>query len=121
MEEKFEENEVYRPRLADVVLREQLDAAGMILVQGAKWCGKTTTARQQSKSVLYMNDPSMQENIMHLAASSVGLLLEGATPRLIDEWQLVPQLRDAARFVVGRRGKEGQFIFTGWAVPPSRD
>lgn len=121
MEEKIEENEVYRLRLADVVLREQLDAAGMILVQGVKWCGKTTTARRQAKSVLYMNDPSMQENIMHLAASSVGLLLEGATPRLIDEWQLVPQLWDAARFMVDRRGKGGQFIFTGSAVPPRRD
>lgn len=121
LEEKYEENEVYRPRLADVVLKEQLEAAGMILVQGAKWCGKTTTTRRQAKSVLYMNDPSMQENIMHLAASSVGLLLEGATPRLIDEWQLVPQLWDAARFMVDRRGKDGQFIFTGSAVPPRRD
>ena len=121
LEEKYEENEVYRPRLADVVLKEQLEAAGMILVQGAKWCGKTTTARQQAKSVLYMNDPSMQENIMHLAASSVGLLLEGATPRLIDEWQLVPQLWDAARIKVDRRGKDGQFIFTGYAVITRRD
>lgn len=114
MEEKFEENEVYRPRLADVVLREQLDAAGMILVQGAKWCGKTTTAEQQAASVLYMADPE----VSRMADVSIKRLLKGDRPRLLDEWQVAPAIWDAVRFDVDHSDSMGQFILTGSSVPP---
>lgn len=110
----------YKPRILDRLLCEQLEAAGVILIQGAKWCGKTTTAMQQAKSVLFMNDPRTQEQNLLLAETAINELLQGATPRLIDEWQMAPQFWDAARFVVDRRSEEGQFIFTGSAVPVSK-
>lgn len=110
----------YRNRIADQLLKEQLEAAGAVLIQGAKWCGKTTTAVQQAKSIIYMNDPSQSANYMHLAETNISLLLEGDTPLLIDEWQLVPQLWDAARFTIDQRRKTGQFILTGSAVPVDR-
>lgn len=110
----------YRNRIADQLLKEQLEAAGAVLIQGAKWCGKTTTAVQQAKSIIYMNDPSQSANYMHLAETNISLLLEGDAPLLIDEWQLVPQLWDAARFTIDQRRKTGQFILTGSAVPVDR-
>lgn len=110
----------YRNRIADQLLKEQLEAAGAVLIQGTKWCGKTTTAVQQAKSIIYMNDPSQSANYMHLAETNISLLLEGDTPLLIDEWQLVPQLWDAARFTIDQRRKTGQFILTGSAVPVDR-
>lgn len=116
----MEEKKVYRNRIADQLLKEQLEAAGALLIQGAKWCGKTTTAVQQAKSIIYMNDPSQSANYMHLAETNISLLLEGDTPLLIDEWQLVPQLWDAARFTIDQRRKTGQFILTGSAVPVDR-
>lgn len=116
----MEEKKVYRNRIADQLLKEQLEAAGAVLIQGAKWCGKTTTAVQQAKSIIYMNDPSQSANYMHLAETNISLLLEGDTPLLIDEWQLVPQLWDAARFTIDQRRKTGQFILTGSAVPVDR-
>ena len=88
------------------------------MVQGAKWCGKTTTAVHAAKSVLYMDDPRQLQNNLRLAETNPSVLLEGPAPRVIDEWQLAPQLWDAARFEVGRRGALGMLIFTGSAVPP---
>lgn len=111
----------YRPRIADGMLRRRLMGVGAVLIQGPKWCGKTTTAEQQAKSVVYMDDPEYMEQNVELASLSPKKLLEGATPRLIDEWQLAPQLWDAARFEVDHRGDEGQFIFTGSAVPADTD
>ena len=90
----------------------------MVLVQGAKWCGKTTTAVHAAKSVLYMDDPRQLQNNLRLAETNPSALLEGPAPRVIDEWQLAPQLWDAARFEVSRRGALGMLIFTGSAVPP---
>ena len=90
----------------------------MVLVQGAKWCGKTTTAVHAAKSVLYMDDPRQLQNNLRLAETNPSTLLEGPAPRVIDEWQLAPQLWDAARFEVSRRGALGMLIFTGSAVPP---
>ena len=111
----------YRPRIADGMLRRRLMGVGAVLIQGPKWCGKTTTAEQQAKSVVYMDDPEYMEQNVELARLSPTKLLAGATPRLIDEWQLAPQLWDAARFEVDHRDEEGQFIFTGSAVPTDTD
>lgn len=111
----------YRNRIADKIVRENLEAAGAILIQGPKWCGKTTTAEQLAASKLYMNDPDeMEENLM-MSTTAVHRLLAGSTPRLIDEWQLAPQLWDAIRFEIDHREQHtGQFILTGSAVPPDR-
>lgn len=111
----------YRPRIADGMLRRRLMGVGAVLIQGPKWCGKTTTAEQQAKSVVYMDDPEYMEQNVELASLSPKKLLAGATPRLIDEWQLAPQLWDTARFEVDHRDEEGQFIFTGSAVPTDTD
>lgn len=110
----------YRNRVADQLLQDQLEAAGVVLVQGAKWCGKTTTAVHAAKSVLYMDDPRQLQNNLRLAETNPSALLEGPAPRVIDEWQLAPQLWDAARFEVSRRGALGMLIFTGSAVPPDK-
>ena len=109
--------EKYRKRVADKLLKEQLESAGVVLIQGAKWCGKTTTAENKAASVLYMDNPSTIRSNLMLAENDPEFLLQGETPRLIDEWQLAPQLWDTARFVVSHRGKPGQLIFTGSAVP----
>ncbi len=110
---------MYKNRIADKLLSNQLEAAGVVLIQGAKWCGKTTTAKQQAKSVLFMDDPRTREANIILSESEPLLLFQGETPRLIDEWQLAPKLWDAARFEVSQRGLPGQLIFTGSAVPPN--
>ena len=111
----------YRPRIADKMLRRRLMGVGAVLIQGPKWCGKTTTAEQQANSVVYMDDPEYMDQNVELASISPKKLLAGATPRLIDEWQLAPQLWDAARFEVDHRDEEGQFIFTGSVVPADTD
>lgn len=107
----------YRKRIADVLLAEKLDAMGAILIEGPKACGKTTTAEQQAKSVLYMDDPSNMQQNLHLAETNIKRLLQGDTPRLIDEWQLAPQLWDAIRFETDHRKGDGLFMLTGSAVP----
>ena len=111
----------YRPRIADRMLSRRLKGVGAVLIQGPKWCGKTTTAEQQAASVVYMDDPEYMEQNIELANLSPRIILTGATPRLIDEWQLAPQLWDAARFEVDHRDDAGQFIFTGSAVPADTD
>ena len=115
------DKEKYKRRIADRLLQEQLEAAGMVLIQGPKWCGKTTTAEQMAKSVIYMDDPQKRNDYRLLAENNPAMLLEGETPRLLDEWQLAPQLWDTARFVVDRRDGRGHFIFTGSAVPADKD
>lgn len=116
----MDENSMYKLRISDQLLLEQLEAAGAVLIQGPKWCGKTTTAAQAAKSILYMDWPRELERNLFLAEENPEALLEGEVPRLIDEWQLAPQLWNAARFTVDRRGKPGQFIFTGSAVPADK-
>ena len=108
----------YKARIADKMLSRRLLGSGAVLIQGPKWCGKTTTAEQQAKSVVYMDDPEYMEQNVELANLSPKKLLSGEVPRLIDEWQLAPQLWDAARFEVDHRGELGQFVLTGSAVPP---
>ena len=108
----------YRKRLADEVLKDKLEASGAVLVEGAKWCGKTTTSKQIAKSVLYMQEPAQKKQNLLMADTNPSLLLQGDVPRLIDEWQLAPKLWDAVRFEVDQRDDFGQFILTGSAVPP---
>lgn len=107
----------YRPRIADSILSNKLKGMGAVLIEGPKWCGKTTTAEQQAESVIYMDSPRNRESYIEAASIDPSLLLDGATPRLIDEWQIVPRLWDAVRFTVDHRGDDGQFILTGSAVP----
>ena len=102
----------YLPRIADNQLEERLEAFGAVLIEGPKWCGKTTTAEQISKSIIRMQDPDMREEYAATAASKPSLLLLGDTPRLIDEWQDAPVLWDAIRTMVDRRQSPGQFILT---------
>ena len=111
----------YKPRILDNLLEKKLKGKGAVLVEGPKWCGKTTTAEQAAKSILYMSRPKdMQQNLL-LADMDPEKLLIGDTPRLIDEWQLGPKIWDAVRFEVDHRDKMGQFILTGSAVPVSTD
>ena len=107
----------YRKRIADDILARKLKGKGAVLIEGPKWCGKTTTAEQIAASVLYMDDPEKKEQNISMSELSPKRLLKGETPRLIDEWQLAPKLWDAIRFEVDHRGKFGQFILTGSAVP----
>ena len=107
----------YKPRIADKLLREQLEATGAVLIQGAKWCGKTTTAEQQANSVIYMDDPAKMVSYLQMAETAPMVLLQGDTPRLIDEWQLAPTLWDAARYDISRKGEVGLYMFTGSSVP----
>ncbi|MCH5309858.1 MAG: ATP-binding protein [Prevotella sp.] len=107
----------YRERIADQLLRDKLEAMGAVLIEGPKACGKTTTAEQQAKSIIYMDDPDKQAQYRQMAQTNIRLLLEGETPRLIDEWQQVPQFWDAIRFEVDHRNEDGQFMLTGSAVP----
>lgn len=108
---------VYRNRIVDLILKEKLESKGAVLIEGPKWCGKTTTATQIAKSILYMQDPVKKMQNLKMAELNPSLLLEGETPRLIDEWQLATQLWDAIRFEVDRRDEFNQFILTGSSTP----
>ena len=108
----------YKKRIADRILKNKLEGKGAILIEGPKWCGKTTTAEQLASSVLYMDDPQRKNQNIMMSEINPGRLLQGSTPRLIDEWQLAPKLWDAIRFEVDHRKELGQFILTGSAVPP---
>ncbi len=103
----------YLHRTADIVLSERLEAFGAVLIEGPKWCGKTTTAEQIAKSVIRLQDTDKREEYLATAASKPSLLLHGDTPRLIDEWQDAPVLWDAVRTMVDKRNEPGQFILTG--------
>lgn len=112
-----EHNIGYRERIADRLVEEKLDAMGAVLIEGPKACGKTTTAEQQAKSILYMDDPETMAQNLQLAETNIKRLLQGDTPRLIDEWQIAPQLWDAVRFETDHRKDDGLFMLTGSAVP----
>lgn len=107
----------YKLRIADEILADKLDAMGCVLIEGPKYCGKTTLACQHAGSVLYMADPDTRSQNLIIAQTNISRLLKGATPRLIDEWQLAPQLWDAVRNTIDQRNMDGQFILTGSAVP----
>lgn len=107
----------YLPRIVDKVLKNKLEGKGAVLIQGPKWCGKTTTAEQVAGSVIYMDEPERKLQNIQLADISPSIILEGDTPRLIDEWQIAPKLWDAVRFAVDHREGKGQFILTGSSTP----
>ena len=111
----------YIPRIADSVLNFRLKAKGAVLIEGPKWCGKTTTAAAVAGSVLKMDEPDRSQQYRQLAETAPSMLLKGDTPRLIDEWQLSPNLWNAVRYEVDQRSTVGQFILTGSATPAHLD
>lgn len=108
----------YKNRVADRLLAEKLEAFGAVLIEGPKYCGKTTLASQQAGSILSMADTDTLGQNLALARTNISRLLAGETPRLIDEWQIAPQFWDAVRNEVDKRNEDGQFMLTGSAVPP---
>ena len=121
-EVKIMEEQNYIYRIGDRLLEEQMQSSGAVLIEGAKWCGKTSTGKHLAKSILYMQNPDEFQANMRIAESKPSLLLRGENPRLIDEWQMAPVLWDAVRFEVDKRGgKFGQFILTGSAVPKDNE
>lgn len=111
--------ENYLPRIADTLLSDELEGMGAVLIEGLKWCGKTTTAEQKAQSVIYLDDPAKKKQYIQTAELDPQLLLVGNNPRLLDEWQIIPELWDTVRFAVDHRRGDGLFILTGSAVPMS--
>lgn len=112
---------IYKQRIMDQVLEYRLSSKGAVLITGPKWCGKTTTAKRHAGSFLNMQDPISKQQYLALAKINPLELLKGGTPRLIDEWQISPNIWDAVRQEVDRRGEFGQFILTGSSVPAKMD
>lgn len=115
------EKDKYNPRVVDKILERKLQGKGAVLIEGPKWCGKTSTGEYHSNSVIYISDPQNKEDYQLYAKISPNIILNGETPRLIDEWQEVPSLWDSVRHEVDRRSGLGQFILTGSAVPARKD
>ncbi len=112
---------VYKKRILDKLLERKLRGCGAVLMEGPKWCGKTTTCEQQAKSALYMTDPEHKSQYLRLAKINIKKLLEGDNPRLIDEWQVAPKFWDAIRYDVDHREGDGFYMLTGSTVPPEID
>ena len=108
----------YRKRIVDGILAEKLSYIGAVLVEGPKWCGKTTTCEQHAQSVLYIDDPDQHEQYLVTAGTKISELLKGKSPRLLDEWQDIPELWDAIRFTVDHSDGDRHFILTGSSVVP---
>jgi len=111
----------YKNRICDQLLRQELAGAGFVVIEGAKWCGKTTTAEQAAKSAIYIDEPGKLDEYQLLARSKPARILDGEAPRLIDEWQLTPALWDVIRYRVDHGDGPGQYILTGSSVPPETD
>lgn len=111
----------YKQRIADRILKRKVLGKGAVLIEGPKWCGKTTTAKQLAKSVLDLGDSSVLKQSAQLIELSPKTLLEGKTPKLIDEWQALPPIWDSIRSEVDKRGEPSQFILTGSSVLPEAD
>lgn len=110
----------YRPRVVDTEIKQRLKSIGALVVEGAKWCGKSTTAEHHSKSAVFLSEPQKKTQYLTFAEENPSLILQGETPRLLDEWQLAPKLWDAVRYTVDHRRGMGQFILTGSAKPADR-
>jgi predicted AAA+ superfamily ATPase len=111
----------YKKRVIDEQLRFLLTTSGAVLIEGPKWCGKTTSAKQIAKSMIEMDEPKNRLSHLNFAKIAPEILLDGEVPRLIDEWQVAPVLWDAVRHEVDRRSTMGQFILTGSSTPINRD
>ncbi|MDE6544091.1 MAG: DUF4143 domain-containing protein [Muribaculaceae bacterium] len=111
----------YRPRIVDSELDKRLKSIGAVVIEGAKWCGKSTTAEHHCKSAIFMDDPRRRSQYVIFAEDNPDMILDGETPRLIDEWQLTPTIWDAIRYTIDHRAGMGQFILTGSAKPADRD
>ncbi len=111
----------YKQRIADVLLERKLAGKGAVLIDGPKWCGKTTTARQVAQSELNLGDSAILNNAQTAMQVNPTMLTRGNIPRLIDEWQTIPQLWDMVRSEVDKRQSFGQFILTGSSVPPGQE
>jgi hypothetical protein len=111
----------YKKRIADALLERRLQGKGAVLIEGPKWCGKTTTAKQYAQSMLDLGDSVILANSETALQVNPDILLAGETPRLLDEWQCIPALWDMVRSEVDRRQSFGQFILTGSSVPPQQD
>ena len=111
----------YKQRIADITLQRKVLGKGAVLIEGPKWCGKTTTAKQLAKSYLDLGDSTVLKQSAGLIEISPQTLLKGETPRLIDEWQALPSIWDSIRSEVDRRGEPSQFILTGSSVLPEAD
>ena len=111
----------YRKRIVDGILDLKLSSSAAVLVEGPKWCGKTTTCIQVAKSSIFMDEPTKREQNIELAAISPAKILSGEYPRLIDEWQIAPQLWDAIRYKADRESIIGGYMITGSAVPVDID
>lgn len=111
----------YYQRVSDKILLDHLESKGAVLIEGAKWCGKTTSAKHIAKSVIEMDRPDMTEQYQQMARINPSNLLEGEVPHLIDEWQIATNIWNAVRYEVDRRGEFGQFILTGSSVPAALD
>ena len=114
---KIINKEKYIPRIIDAAVERYLATMGAVCIEGPKWCGKTWTSSYHSNSEFLVGNPDNNFQNRALAEMSPALVLEGETPRLIDEWQEVPPLWDAVRYTVDQRGQKGQFILTGSATP----
>lgn len=111
----------YKQRIADSILKRKVLGKGAVLIEGPKWCGKTTTAKQLAQSVLDLGDAYVLKQSTQMLEMSRRFLLEGATPRLIDEWQALPLIWDSIRSEVDKRGEPSQFILTGSSVLPDAE
>lgn len=114
---EFSKSNDYLPRYADSLLQKHLKRSGAVQIKGPKWCGKTATAIRACESFVFMQDPDKSDSLIALADTKSSLILEGAKPRLIDEWQVAPKLWDAVRFAVDKSRARGQFVLTGSATP----
>ena len=111
----------YYQRVSDKVLQDHLESKGAVLIEGAKWCGKTTSAKHIAKSFVEMDRPDMTVQYQQMARINPANLLEGEVPHLIDEWQIATNIWNAVRYEVDQRGEFGQFILTGSSVPANLD
>ena len=115
--EKIADKARYKPRVIDAAVKKYLSVFGAVCIEGPKWCGKTWTSSFHSKSEFLIGDPLNNFQNRSLAQMSPSIILEGETPRLLDEWQEVPDIWDAVRYAVDQRAGKGYFILTGSSTP----